>query len=135
MSQGEQLICKLLTQAGIPFTREKTFSDLKHGLFRFDFYITLKNGSTAIIEYNGKQHYEFVPKFYKSPLEFRQAQGRDMRKISWALGHNIPLYIIPYWELNSIKQVSDIINKRFLATNQYKNFYDWENFTKQHTSK
>ena len=38
----------------IKFYREKTFSDLKHGLFRFDFYIFNLNGAPAIIEVDGE---------------------------------------------------------------------------------
>ena len=98
MSKGENKIIDILNQAHIRFEREKTFSDLKHGKFRFDFLIHLQRGD-CIIEFNGEQHYEFVGKFYKNELEWRQALGRDMRKISYCLAHNIPLYIIPFWEI------------------------------------
>ena len=39
MSNYEERVIKVLKSAKIFFQREKTFSDLKHGLFRFDFYI------------------------------------------------------------------------------------------------
>jgi hypothetical protein len=39
MSQGEDLIVKLLQKAKIPFEKEKTFYDLKKGKYRYDFYI------------------------------------------------------------------------------------------------
>jgi hypothetical protein len=38
--------------------REKTFSDLKHGLFRFDFYIYNLDGAPAIVEVDGEQHFK-----------------------------------------------------------------------------
>ena len=53
MSKGEDKIVDLLNQAGIYFVREKTFSDLKHGLFRYDFYLPYIAGGPAIVEYNG----------------------------------------------------------------------------------
>ena len=43
MSKAEEKIASVLFQAHIKFEREKTFSDLKRGLFRFDFYIPSLN--------------------------------------------------------------------------------------------
>jgi hypothetical protein len=54
MSKGENKITDLLNQAGVKFQREKSFSDLKHGLFRYDFYIPDLDGGPAIVEYNGE---------------------------------------------------------------------------------
>ena len=107
MSKGENKIIDILNQARIRFDREKTYSDLKHGKFRFDFLVHLR-GADCIIEFNGEQHYHYVSKFYKNELEWRQAQGRDMHKISYCLAHNIPLYIIPYWEIDNINCVADL---------------------------
>lgn len=121
MSQGEQVICKLLTQAGISFTREKTFSDLKHGLFRFDFYIQKTDGTHAVIEFNGIQHYEFVPRFYKKPMMWRKAQEYDRRKISYCLANNIPIYIIPYWDLPTLREPEDLFREQYLATTRWHN--------------
>ena len=53
MSKGEDKIVDLLNQLKIKFQREKTFSDLKHGLFRYDFYIPNLDGGRVIIEFNG----------------------------------------------------------------------------------
>ena len=107
MSKGEDKIIDMLNKAHIRFEREKTYSDLKHGKFRFDFLIHL-HGADCIVEYNGEQHYEFVGKFYKNQTVWRQAMGIDMRKLSYCLAHNIPLYIIPYWELENIKCAEDL---------------------------
>jgi hypothetical protein len=54
MSKGENKIVDLLNQARIKFVREKSFSDLKHGLFRYDFYLPEVDGGPAIIEFNGE---------------------------------------------------------------------------------
>lgn len=130
MSKGESKIVDLLNQARIHFEREKTFSDLKHGKFRFDFLIHVR-GADRIVEFNGEQHYEYVGKFYKDKVEWRQAIGRDMRKISYCLAHNIPLYIIPYWEIDNIKCASDLFQPKYLARDRYKNYTDYENYKKK----
>ena len=54
MSKGEDRIVDLLNQARLRYVREKTFSDLKHGLFRYDFYLPDVDGGPAIIEFNGE---------------------------------------------------------------------------------
>ena len=54
MSSYEEHIVKILRKAKIKFVREKTFQDLKHGLYRFDFYISDLNGSPVIIEVDGE---------------------------------------------------------------------------------
>ena len=102
MSKNEDRIVDLLNLARIKYVREKSFSDLKHGLFRYDFYIPDLDGGRVIIEFNGQQHYYFVGKFYKNTQEWRKMQEHDRRKISYALANDIKIYIIPYWEINKI---------------------------------
>ena len=125
MSKGENRIIDLLNQARFYYEREKTFSDLRGGKFRYDFYVPNVHGRDCIIEFNGEQHYEYVGKFYKSQVEWKQAQGRDMRKISYCLANKINLYIIPYWEIDSIKSATDLFQPKYLAKDQYKNFTDY----------
>ena len=123
MSKSEEKIVNLLQKGGYKFEREKRFSDLKHGLYRFDFYV---QGGRAIIEFNGEQHYRHVRKFHRTRAEFEQAKERDRRKISYCLAHNIPLYIIPYWELDSIHTAADLFHPRFRACSRWKNDQDWQ---------
>lgn len=128
MSKGENKIVDLLNAARIRYEREKTFSDLRHGKFRFDFYIKNVYGADCIIEFNGEQHYQYVGKFYKNQVEWRQAQGRDMRKISYCLANNIQLYIIPYWEIDNIRTAADLFQPKYLARDRYKNYTDYEKY-------
>ena len=58
MSKYENKIMELLKAAKIPFYREKTFKDLKNGLFRFDFYLQNCHGRPVIIEVDGEQHFK-----------------------------------------------------------------------------
>ena len=118
MSNLELHILKILTKEKITFEREKTFSDLRKNKYRYDFFLPEHN---VLLEINGAQHYENIKFFYKNRVEFKKAQERDRRKIAYALGHNIPLYIIPYWEIPNIKKANEIFQKKFLATSKYHN--------------
>lgn len=128
MSKGENKIVDMLNAAGLRFEREKTFSDLKHGTFRFDFCIYV-DGGRVIVEYNGEQHYHFVKRFYKTPNEWRKMQENDRRKISYCLANNIPIYVIPYWEIDKLRAAADLFDERFLATTRWKNDDDFRNFS------
>ena len=121
MSKGEIKITDILNRAKIKFVREKSFSDLKHGLFRYDFYITNLCGRRVIIEFNGEQHYHYVKKFFKTPRDWRKAQEHDRRKISYALANDIDIYIIPFWEIDNIRTAADIFQDKFLARTRWKN--------------
>lgn len=131
MSKGEDKIVDLLRKSGIRFVREKTFEDLRKGKFRFDFYLPNVDGRDCILEYNGEQHYQFVGRFYKTQAEWKQAQGRDMRKISYCLANNIALYIIPYWEIDNIVSANQLFDPKFRAKDRFKNFTDYEIFQRR----
>lgn len=121
MSKGEDKIVDLLNKSGIKFVREKSFSDLKHGLFRYDFYLPNVDGGPAIIEFNGEQHYHFVSKFYKTPRDLRKTQEHDRRKISYALANDIKIYIIPFWEINKITTARQLFDEKYRARTRWKN--------------
>lgn len=126
MSKGEEKIISLLLKSQYNFEREKTFEDLKKGRYRFDFYVYRYDHWVAI-EFQGQQHYQYVEKFYRNRAQFESAKERDRRKISYCLAHNIPIYIIPYWEIENIHSAADLFNPKFLAKNRWKNDKDWQN--------
>ena len=118
-SKGELIIADILTKAKIPFETEKSFDDEKRVQFyRFDFYIPSIN---SCIEFQGIQHMEFSPFFYKNRSEFLKAQERDRIKISYCLSHGIKLYCIPYWEINNLHSIDDLFNEKFLAHSKFHN--------------
>jgi len=129
MSKSEEKIITLLQKSQYRFEREKRFSDLKQGLYRFDFYIYRYN-EKALLEYNGEQHYQFIKKFYRTRTEFESAKERDRRKISYCLANDIPLYIIPYWELDHLYSAADLFQPRFRANTRWKNDQDYQRFKK-----
>ena len=97
-SKGEIAITDLLLQAGINFETEKWYKDLyymdkKHHL-RYDFYLPDYN---LLIEYNGRQHYEYVEEWHSEPnATFADQQARDKLKYDYAKDHNIRLLIVKY---------------------------------------
>lgn len=127
MSHYEEKIVTLLKRGKIKFEREKRFSDLRNGRFRFDFYVYVQGGP-AIVEVQGEQHYQFVSRFYKSRKDFMAARERDRRKISYCLANQIPIYIIPYWEIENLTCAADLFQERFRAKTRWKNDVDFQNF-------
>ena len=119
MSKYEDSIIFVLKKDKIKFHREKTFSDLKHGLFRFDFYIQDLHGAPAIVEVDGEQH--FKPIYGRQ--SFLKGQEHDRRKNSYCLANNISLYRVPYWEIKNIKSSSDIFSDKFLVKSRWHNDY------------
>ena len=98
MSKYEEVVAAILKKSKINFVKEKTFSDLKHGLFRFDFYILNLWGAPAIVEVDGEQH--FISKDWREPLE--EIQYRDAIKNQWCKDSGIPLIRIPYTKLSTL---------------------------------
>ena len=129
VSKGEEKIISLLKKGGYKFEREKRFGDLKHGLYRFDFCVSRGRSKFCIIEYNGEQHYQPVGKFYHSRADFEKARERDRCKINYCLAHNIPIYIIPYWELDKITTSRDLFKDKYRAKDRWKNDKDWFRFS------
>lgn len=117
MSKYENYIMELLKKSKIRFYKEKTFKDLKKGLFRFDFYLLNVNGAPAIVEVDGEQHFK--------PIYGRQAflkgQEHDRQKNSYCLANNIPLYRIPYWEIYNLKSASEIFTEAHLVKTRWHN--------------
>ena len=115
-SSLEEHIIKILQKEKIKFQREKTYPDLKFGYYRFDFFLPQYN---LLIEVDGAQHYKFLKIFHKKRQDFLKAQERDRRKNSYVLAHNIPLYRIPYFEIENIKTFQDILQDKFLVKDKW----------------
>lgn len=113
-SSYEEKIINILLKNNISFVREKTFSDLKHNLFRFDFYIPSKN---IIIEMDGQYHWQPI----RGRTALLKQQEHDRIKNSWCLTHDVILYRIPYWKINDINTFQDICKKEFLVTSKWHN--------------
>ena len=115
-SSLEEHIISVLKKEKIKFQREKTYPDLKQGWYRYDFFIPSLN---FLIEIDGAQHYKFSKLFHKKRQDFLKAQERDRKKNSYALSHNIPLYRIPYFEIENINTFQDILQDKFLVKDKW----------------
>lgn len=99
-SKGELQIESILKENNIKYKPQYSFSDLKYkrGLL-FDFGVLDENGNLLyLIEYNGKQHYEFIDYLHKTEEKFEIQKVRDKLKENYCKVNNIPLIIIKYNE-------------------------------------
>lgn len=52
------------------------------------------------VEYNGEQHYKYIPHFHKNKEAFQNMKYRDEIKKRLCMEHNILLIVVPYDEKN-----------------------------------
>jgi len=64
-------------------------------LYEFDVYI---KGTNLLIEYNGRQHYEYVPFFHKTKKRFFLQKRRDLLKQQLASSHGHKVITFKYDE-------------------------------------
>lgn len=112
VSIGELNIQKILLENNIEFYKEFIFNDLPQR--RFDFYLPQLN---RLIEFDGRQHFEFTKNWYNSETEFELSQQRDREKNNYALSNNISLVRIPYWERDKIT-INLILGDKYLITQE-----------------
>ena len=99
-SHGEQLIQNLLTEWNYKYQYQYFIQSdqvlKKSNKVFVDFYIESGN-QKFIIEYNGMQHYTYVPHFHKGGLiDFINQTKRDMWLKKYCLENNIHLLICSY---------------------------------------
>lgn len=106
-SKGEKRIKDYLIKNEIKYQQEYTFKDCFYiNLLRFDFSIIKNNRLIALIEYDGKQHFE-PSDFFGGESAFEETKIRDGIKNEYCRNKNIPLLRIPYWEFVNIEKVLD----------------------------
>lgn len=114
ISKGESMIATYLQQHNIRYKSQYTDASLRtnaSGQYKFDFaLLNEKEQPIAMIEFNGKQHYEQSDFF--GNLE--DIKYRDKQKSIWCQQHNIPLLIIPYWKMDNIEEALN----NFIETQQ-----------------
>lgn len=115
-SKGEKLVSQILGQLKIRNKREFKFSNL--GNYRFDFALLkkYKRKPYAVIEYNGRQHYEvanFSKDNKKNINNFKKIQKNDKIKKQYCIDNNIKYLEIPYTKKNNIEQIiKEFLNKQ-----------------------
>ena len=98
-SKGELLIRQLLTKLNYKFFTEYKFFDLPNR--RFDFYLPEFN---TCIEYDGKQHFNFVGTWHETKEEFERALQRDKEKTEYCVKNGIKLIRIPYYDYDKVNE-------------------------------
>lgn len=105
LSVGEEKIAQFLQKHNILYTQQYIFP---HTLYRYDFALLNNDNSIkALIEYNGIQHYQYkeFTHGWNTKENFNLTQQRDKEKLALANSHNIPLYIIPYWDIDNLDTI------------------------------
>ena len=124
ISKGEKKIIDLLKANKVNFKREVTFQHLvgkKSVPLRYDFGVCDARGNIVLlIEYDGEQHFSQNPRFHKSLRDFKACMERDRKKNNFALTRRLPLYRIPYWELEDLT-FDNLFSPTHLVTTQYHN--------------
>ena len=108
LSKGEMKIQQILSKEHIRFQAQyviQTGDQYHH--YRYDFaLLDATQQPVCFIEYNGIQHYQYLENpgnSWNTEEEFELTQERDKKKQELAQSYNIPLYIIPYWEYDNLK--------------------------------
>ena len=114
-SKGEMKIQQYLQKENIKYQSQYSFDDIFLSTGRrpfYDFAIFDENNKIKyIIEYQGKQHYTYSGYGWDNEENFILTQRRDKEKKEALMKKKIPLYEIPYWELDNIEKVLEGIIK------------------------
>lgn len=104
-SRGEYAISDVLNSLNIRFEREYRFDDCRYKYpLPFDFAVFKDDELLALIEYNGKQHYEPIG-FFGGEESFKYLVIRDNLKSEYCKSKDIRLLSIPYWEYDNIEKI------------------------------
>ena len=100
-SNGETLIKQLLTELGIKYYSEWSFSDLIDiSPLKFDMFLPeLK----TLIEYQGIQHFQPI-EFFGGEQRFLKQKERDNQKRKYCQEKGFKLIEIPYWDYNKLNE-------------------------------
>ena len=113
-SAGELKLIQILLENNIRFETQKCFEGCKNvQSLKFDIYLPDFN---AVIEYNGKQHYEPIS-FLGGEPRFIQQQQVDNIKKEWCKNNGIKLIEIPYLDYSKLN--IEYLNNKLKGENQY----------------
>ncbi len=112
-SKGEERISNYLINNKIDYIPQKEFEGLLglgNGNLSYDFYLEQYN---LLIEFQGRQHAEYIPGLHKSKKDFEKQLEHDYRKRNYAKKHNIKELEIWYNCFDDIEYILDmVLNKR-----------------------
>lgn len=104
-SRGEREVRRVLDKYNVTYVSQFKFEDCKNKrALPFDFAIMKEDNVTALIEYQGIQHYKKTG-YFKGEQKLKYTQRNDEIKAIYCKENNIELIIIPYWELSNIEKI------------------------------
>jgi hypothetical protein len=110
-SKGETAFENVLKKYEIVYAREYRIPECKNiNTLPFDFAMFSKEHVLcALGEFNGEQHYRVIDyssrNYAKAERVFKNVQIRDAIKLKYCADHNIPLLIIPYWDMEKVDSI------------------------------
>lgn len=127
ISNGAKKVLDILQTSNYKIQQEISFNDLindKTGYkLKFDFGLYENDKLVSLVEYDGEQHFYYTngDKTWNSKQQFENVCYRDNIKNNYCIQNNIPLYRIPYFEIDEIKSIQDIIQDKFKVKEEIKN--------------
>lgn len=123
VSKGEEKIKRMLEAKNINYKKEYSFFDCispRGYKLRFDFGVFEDGKLKFLIEFNGKQHFEYVDFFHDDFNDYKYRKKCDKIKETYCLSNNIPLIKINYWDKNNIEEVLNyyLENLEYYENNQ-----------------
>jgi predicted RNA-binding Zn-ribbon protein involved in translation (DUF1610 family) len=105
--KGPRAIAEWLEEQGFIYRKEVRFEECKYkNCLPFDFGVYNIDGElTHLIEFDGEQHFNFVPLWHGDEEGFAMQQERDAIKTKFCQDKNIPLIRIPYTEYDNISLI------------------------------
>ena len=102
-SYGEEKITKLLLQLNLKFLTEYKINNCKDKRpLPFDFALFNENNDlVCLIEYQGEQHYKSTGG-WNNEEKLLYNKNHDKIKFDYCQQNNIPLIIIPFWDINKL---------------------------------
>lgn len=114
-SKGEMKIQQWLQEHNIKYIPQYSFDDIFLSSGRRPFYdfalLDEYDNVIAILEYQGAQHYGYSDYGWNNKENYLQTRHRDKEKQDALIKRKIPLYKIPYWELDNLNEMLGFILK------------------------
>lgn len=109
-STGEMKIKYYFDNHQCKYKSEYTFSDLyDQSSLRYDFALFNDDDTLlALIEFDGEQHFKYIPGVHDTKEDFEKLQKHDKMKNEYVKINNIPLLRIPYTKIHTIDE--ELIN-------------------------
>lgn len=114
ISKGEQICKDILNELYPNYKFTKLRPDwLKNDLTQKNLELDMYNKTLKIaVEFNGKQHYEFIPYFHNDIETFEKQKQRDRLKEEKCNQNNIKLICVPYYLNNN--EIKEFIKNNIL---------------------